>query len=68
MTLSQLIKAEADAWNALMNDPRVIADPTAEHTPEIKARWEAAAEAERAYRAEHGYWTCPRPAVRDAAA
>jgi ferric-dicitrate binding protein FerR (iron transport regulator) len=42
-----LVKEERAAWRALMNDPRVIADPKSEHTPEIKARWEAAADAHR---------------------
>lgn len=54
MTLNQLMKAEDEAWKALMNDPRVLADPEASHTPEIKARWEAAADAEYAYRQKHG--------------
>ena len=48
--LTNLIAAEKAAWAALMNDPKVLADTTAEHTPEIKARWEAAADAERAFR------------------
>ena len=43
-----LVREERAAWRALMNDPRVIADPRSEHTPEIKARWEAAADAHRA--------------------
>ena len=40
-----LVREERAAWRALMNDPRVLADPTSEHTPEIKTRWEAAADA-----------------------
>jgi hypothetical protein len=52
--LKDLIKEERAAWKALMDDPRVLADPKAEHTPEIKARWEAAADAEREYREAHG--------------
>ena len=51
--LKNLMAAEKKAWKALMNDPRVIADPRAEHTPELKAAWEAAAEAERIYRTAH---------------
>ncbi len=48
--LKELQKAERAAWKALMNDPRPMADPNAPHTPEIKARWEAAADAEYEYR------------------
>ena len=49
-TLKNLMKAEKAAYAALMNDPRVIADTTAVHTPELYAAWLAAADAERAFR------------------
>lgn len=52
--LKDLMKAERAAWKALMNDPKVLANPKAEHTPEIKKAWESAADAERAYREAHG--------------
>lgn len=46
-TTEQLEAAETTAWEALLNDPRVIADPTAEHTPELKKAWEDACDALR---------------------
>lgn len=52
--LQELDRKEAKAHRALMNDPRPMADPTATHTPEILAAWEAAADACRAYREAHG--------------
>ncbi|WP_164547172.1 hypothetical protein [Mesorhizobium sp. M6A.T.Cr.TU.016.01.1.1] len=48
--LKTLMQAEAKAHRALMNDPRCLADPKAEHTPAILAAWEAAADALRAHR------------------
>jgi len=48
--LAALMKAERKAYRALMNDPRVIADPRATHTPELWAAYEAAAKAERNFR------------------
>ena len=52
--LDVLKKAERKAWRGLMSDPRVIADPRATHTPELYAAYEAAAQAERGYRAQIG--------------
>ena len=37
--LSAAKLAEAKAYRALMNDPRVIADPKATHTPELLKAW-----------------------------
>lgn len=54
MTLQKLMKNERAAWKALMNDPAVIADPKALHTPALREAWERAADAERAFREEHG--------------
>ena len=50
--LEAVKKSERKALRALMNDPRVIADPTATHTPELRQAWEAAANAEREYRTQ----------------
>ena len=52
--LKDLMKAEAAEYKALMNDPKVLADPTATHTPELKLAWETAADNECAYREAHG--------------
>lgn len=52
--LQRLMKEERAAWRAMMNDPKPMADPNAPHTPAIRARWEAAADAEYAYREQHG--------------
>lgn len=54
MTLQNLMKAERKAYRALLNDPRVLADLTATHTPALKKAWEDAADAEFAYRNSHG--------------
>lgn len=51
--LKDLMKAEEKAYKALMNDPMVLADPTAGHTPKLWDAWCRAADAERAYREEH---------------
>jgi len=38
--LAKAVKAEERAYEALMNDPKVIADPSQEHTSELYAEWE----------------------------
>lgn len=48
--LAELQRAENTAYEALMNDPAVIANPMVRHTPELLEAWEAAAEAERLFR------------------
>lgn len=48
--LSAAKLAEAKAYRALMDDPRVIADPTAAHTPELLKAWDDACAAEFAVR------------------
>lgn len=52
--LETLKKAERKAWRGLMNDPRVKSDPSATHTPELYAAYEAAAKAGREYRSQIG--------------
>ena len=42
--------SEAKAYRALMNDPRIMADKTATHTPELLAAWNDACAAEYAVR------------------
>ena len=52
--LKNLMKAESAAWGALMNDPKVLADSNATHTPELLQAWRAAADAVHAYRVKMG--------------
>jgi hypothetical protein len=52
--LDALKNAERKAYRALMNDPRVTADPRATHTPEIWAAYADAADAEARYREQIG--------------
>ena len=52
--LKNLIAAERRAYKALMNDPAVIANLCATHTPELWAAYEQAASAEREYRIANG--------------
>ena len=48
--LRAAMQAEAKAYRALMNDPRVIADKTASHTPELLAAWNDACAVEYSIR------------------
>jgi hypothetical protein len=52
--LKNLIAAERRAYRALMNDPAVLANPCAPHTPALWAAYEQAASAEREYRIANG--------------
>jgi hypothetical protein len=52
--LKNLMAAERRAYNALMNDPSVVKNPCATHTPELWAAYEQAAAAEREYRIANG--------------
>ena len=52
-TLKVLKAASDKAWRALMNDPKVLADTTTTHTPEIEQAWKNAADAECAFRVAH---------------
>lgn len=54
--LRALVAAEQAAWDALLSDPQVIANPSAGHTPALKEAWIAAAEAERDYRQALGIY------------
>jgi hypothetical protein len=51
--LKSFTKASNAAWKVLMNDPRVMADKTATHTPELLQAWNNAADAERMFREKH---------------
>ena len=48
--LSAAKLAEAKAYRALMNDPRVVANPKATHTPELIKAWNDACAVEFAVR------------------
>lgn len=52
-TLKILKTATNKAHRALLNDPKVLADPTATHTPSLYAAWTNAADAECAFRVAH---------------
>ena len=52
--LNKLMKSEAKAYRALMNDPKVIADPKSTHTPSLVKAWDEACAAERNFREAHG--------------
>jgi hypothetical protein len=52
--LKNLMAAERKAYKALMNDPAVVANPCAPHTPALWAAYEQAANAEREYRIANG--------------
>ena len=52
--LKKLIAAERRAYKALMNDPAVIANPCAPHTPALRDAYEQAAAAEREFRIANG--------------
>lgn len=52
--LKDLISAERRAYKALMNDPAVLANPCAPHTPKLWVEYEQAAAAEREYRIANG--------------
>jgi len=51
--LKTFIKATNGAYRALMNDPRVAADKTATHTPELYQAWTDAAARECAFREQN---------------
>ena len=51
--LKDLMKAERKAYRALMNDPKVIADPKSTHTPSLIKAWDEACAAERSFREAH---------------
>jgi len=52
--LAELMAKEEAAYAALMNDPKVLADPKSKHDPELLWAWMAAAEEEQLFRNQNG--------------